>query len=92
MPQRDYQKLKYDADMLEAMGYVKEWSEKSDNEQLHKMRGLMLDIYFYVHGLHKEREMFDEIVDEVNLKLVAKVKENKELKYELQQIKKNLRL
>ena len=92
MPQRDYQKLKYDADMLEAMGYVKEWSEKSDNEQLHKMRSLMLDIYFYVHGLQKEREMFDEIMDEVNLKLVAKVKENKELKYELQQIKKNLRL
>ena len=61
---RDLLGLQYEGDILECMGYLKEWMSKSEAKELTEMTEAIFRIDTYVRALQSERYFFDKIISE----------------------------
>lgn len=61
---RDFKKLAYDVAIVGSLKLLKEFTEKSDNSELHQLKDWVMEIAFYVNSLHLNESGFDLVVNE----------------------------
>ena len=59
-----YKDLKYAANMEYVLGVLKKQKENKPSEVVDKMISACLEIFYYVHNLHTNRDAYEHIISE----------------------------